>query len=117
MTGRSAGSVMCHIRRQRLGAVDGRRLVQLGSTVASAARKMMIPQPASFQTDCMVTSTRNVSGLVMRSNPVPSPCVAQRLVDQAGAAEHLLEDRHHQHPREEVRQVDDRLDRGARSAA
>ncbi|ANZ41186.1 hypothetical protein BBK82_39645 [Lentzea guizhouensis] len=34
---------------------------------ASAARNTMMPQPASFQTTCAVTSNAKVSGFVMTS--------------------------------------------------
>ena len=61
------------MRRQRPAPSTAAASYCSGGTVLSAARKMMIPQPASFQTDCMVMRTRNVSGFVIMSNPEPSP--------------------------------------------
>ena len=72
MTGRSAGSVMCHIRRQRPAPSTAAASYSSGGPSHSAARKTMMPQPASFQTDCAVIRTRNVSGLVIMSNPGPA---------------------------------------------
>ncbi|BFO15755.1 hypothetical protein SHKM778_21430 [Streptomyces sp. KM77-8] len=73
MTGRSAGSVTCHIRRQRLAPSMAAASYRSGLTEASAARKTMIPQPASFHTLCAVIRNLKVSGSVIR--PIPSyPC-------------------------------------------
>ena len=76
--------------------------------VASAARKMIVPQPPSFQMSCGddqrledVRVAHDVDGVRHRARPAA--------VEQAGAAEHLLEQRDDEHPGEEVRQIDHAL--------
>jgi hypothetical protein len=60
--------VTCHSRRQRFAPSTAAASYSVKSTVDSAARKTMMPQPASFHTACEVTSTLNVDGIVMMSN-------------------------------------------------
>lgn len=69
MTGRSAGGVTCQMRRHRPAPSIAAASYRSGLTEASAARKTMTPQPASFHTLCAVTRNLKVVGSVMMSRP------------------------------------------------
>ncbi len=58
---------MCHIRLKRPAPSAAAASYNSVLMAASAARKTMIPQPASFQMAWDVTSSANVSGSVMTS--------------------------------------------------
>nr|BFF24656.1 hypothetical protein GCM10025732_26210 [Glycomyces mayteni] len=69
MTGRMPGRVMCHSRRHRPAPSTAAASYWLWSIAARAARKMIAPNPASFQIACEVTSRMNVFGSVIQSRP------------------------------------------------
>ena len=68
MTGRSPGSVMCHMRRQRPAPSTAADSYRFWLMAARAARKMIVPHPASFQIIWEVTTNRKASGLLMTSS-------------------------------------------------
>ena len=109
MTGLIAGRVTCHIRRKAEARSIAAASYRLGSTFDIAARKMIIDQPVSFQMTWLVINSLNSSGTPMIWKVARSASRSQR-VEHPGVAEHLLEQRDHDHPGQEVRQVEDRLD-------
>lgn len=60
---------MCHMRRQRPAPSMAAASYRSPETEESAARKTMMPQPASFQTVCAVTRYLKTSGSVITSKP------------------------------------------------
>ncbi len=67
ITGRMAGRVTCQKRRQGPAPSMAAASYCCSSTWASAARKMIVPQPASFQMTWATTSGSKASGLPMMS--------------------------------------------------
>ena len=70
---------------------------------------MIVPQPVSFQISCAVTSGLEEAGLGHDVDGRQTH-VAQGVDEDARAAQHLLPQRDHDDPRDEVGQVDDALD-------
>ena len=67
-----------------------------------------MPHPVSFQINWNTIIHLNADGGHRVSDAVAA--IAQQVVDHPSAAQDLLEQRHHDHPREEMREVHDVLD-------
>ena len=104
----SEGRVMCNSRCHAVAPSTAAASYCSWSIRESAARKMIVPQPASFQITWLVTSALNSSGTPMMCR-IGQVVLHQEGVEHPGVAEHLLEQRDHDHPGQEVRQVEDRL--------
>ncbi len=90
-------------------AVCGRGLVQLAVDRAQRREEDDDP-PARLLPDRLRGDQQGEGVRVGHDVPGADVVLAQELVEHAGAAQHLLEDRDRQHPGEEVRQVDHGLE-------